>query len=89
MGYSWGYRHIVNHPNPSIFGRNCPQVDSRRLHHKTHPRLTKARSGVYDELNPKSPRYEEKFPKPIKIGARAIGFSEVETQEARETLRER
>jgi len=41
----------------------------------------KARSGVYDKLNPKSPRYEEKFPKPIKIGQRAIGFSEIETQE--------
>jgi len=40
----------------------------------------KARSAVYDRLNEKSPRYDPDFPKPIKIGERAIGFSEIETQ---------
>jgi prophage regulatory protein len=39
-----------------------------------------SRSTVYDKLNPKSPRYDATFCKPIKLGARAIGFHESEVQ---------
>jgi len=38
------------------------------------------RSTVYDKLNKKSPRYDATFPRPIKLGARAIGFYESEVQ---------
>ena len=40
----------------------------------------KKRSTIYDTLNPKSPRYDSSFPKPVKLGARAIGFYESEIQ---------
>ena len=35
-----------------------------------------ARSTIYDWLNPKSPRYDETFPKPFKIGKSSIGWFE-------------
>ncbi|MFM4902726.1 helix-turn-helix transcriptional regulator [Aeromonas hydrophila] len=34
------------------------------------------RSTIYDWLNPKSPRYDETFPKPFKIGQSSIGWFE-------------
>ncbi|WP_447838492.1 helix-turn-helix transcriptional regulator [Aeromonas salmonicida] len=37
-----------------------------------------ARSTIYDRLNPKSPRYDSSFPKPIKLGLSAIGWLEHE-----------
>jgi prophage regulatory protein len=35
-----------------------------------------SRSTIYDRLNPMSPRYDSKFPKPIKLGASAVGWIE-------------
>ena len=37
-----------------------------------------ARSTIYDRLNPKSPRYDPTFPRPVKLGGNAIGFIESE-----------
>lgn len=37
-----------------------------------------ARSTIYDRLNNKSPRYDDSFPKPIKIGLSAVGWLEHE-----------
>lgn len=37
-----------------------------------------SRSAIYDRLNPKSPNFDPSFPKPIPLGARAIGFIESE-----------
>ncbi|ARD39373.1 AlpA family transcriptional regulator [Edwardsiella ictaluri] len=37
-----------------------------------------ARSTIYDRLNHKSPRYDDSFPKPIKIGLSAVGWLEHE-----------
>ncbi|MBV7394119.1 helix-turn-helix transcriptional regulator [Mameliella sediminis] len=34
----------------------------------------KSRSATYNALNPKSPYYDPTFPKPVKVGSRAIGF---------------
>lgn len=34
----------------------------------------KSRSGIYNALNPKSPYFDPTFPKPVKLGARAVGF---------------
>jgi prophage regulatory protein len=47
---------------------------------ETSNRTGKKRSTIYDTLNPKSPRYDSSFPRPLKIGARAIGFYESEVQ---------
>ncbi len=43
---------------------------------KLHTGLS--RSTIYDKLNPKSPRYDSTFPKPISLGLRAVGFAESE-----------
>ncbi|HEY3433007.1 MAG TPA: AlpA family transcriptional regulator [Rhodocyclaceae bacterium] len=32
------------------------------------------KSAIYDKLNPKSPRFDPTFPRPVKIGPRAVGF---------------
>lgn len=45
-----------------------------------------ARSTIYDRLNPKSPRYDSSFPKPIKLGLSAIGWLEHEVDTWIETL---
>ncbi|MBW3781475.1 AlpA family phage regulatory protein [Aeromonas veronii] len=37
-----------------------------------------ARSTIYDRINPKSPRYDSSFPKPIKLGLSAVGWLEHE-----------
>ncbi|MCK9780077.1 helix-turn-helix transcriptional regulator [Pseudomonas syringae] len=52
----------------------------------SHPRILRlkqvqervglGRSTIYDRINPKSPRYDSSFPKPIKLGASAVGWVE-------------
>lgn len=37
-------------------------------------KLSIGKSTIYDWLNPKSPRYDETFPKPIKLGTATIGW---------------
>lgn len=37
-------------------------------------KLAIGKSTIYDWLNPKSPRYDETFPKPIKLGASSVGW---------------
>nr|WP_330220786.1 AlpA family transcriptional regulator [Pseudomonas frederiksbergensis] len=51
-----------------------------------HPRILRlkqvqervglGRSTIYDRINPKSPRYDSSFPKPIKLGVSAVGWIE-------------
>lgn len=41
-------------------------------------KLNASRSAIYDWLNPKSPRHDPTFPRPVRIGARAVGFLEHE-----------
>ena len=48
-----------------------------RLKH-VQERVGLGRSTIYDRMNPKSPRYDSTFPKPIKLGIAAIGWIEVE-----------
>ena len=40
-----------------------------------------SRSAIYDKLNPRSKYYDPNFPRPLKLGARSVGFrsSELET----------
>lgn len=40
-----------------------------------------ARSTIYDYLDPTSPRHDPTFPKPIKLGASAVGWLETEINE--------
>ena len=37
-----------------------------------------SRSSVYGKLNPRSGQYDKHFPKPFKIGVKAIAWSKVE-----------
>ncbi len=37
-------------------------------------KLSIGKSTIYDWLNPKSPRYDPNFPKPIKLSAKTIGW---------------
>jgi predicted DNA-binding transcriptional regulator AlpA len=44
----------------------------------TEQKIKVKRTGIYDRLDPKSPRYDPTFPRPIQIGQRAVAFSERE-----------
>ena len=37
-------------------------------------KLAISKSTIYDWINPKSPRYDPSFPKPIKLGGNSIGW---------------
>ena len=37
-----------------------------------------ARSTIYDRIDKKSPRYDQNFPKPLKLGLSAVGWFEHE-----------
>lgn len=37
-----------------------------------------SRTTIYRKLDPKAPEYDPSFPRPIPLGAQAIGFSERE-----------
>ncbi|MDN3234320.1 AlpA family transcriptional regulator [Pseudomonas sp. WAC2] len=41
-------------------------------------RIGLGRSTIYDRMDVQSPRYDATFPKPIKLGAAAIGWIESE-----------
>lgn len=41
-------------------------------------RIQLSNSSLYDKLDPRSPRHDPTFPRPIKLGASAIGFIESE-----------
>lgn len=43
-------------------------------------RVGLSRSTIYDKINPKSPRYDPSFPKPIRLGGFAVGWVESEVQ---------
>ena len=45
-------------------------------------RVKLSRSTIYDKINPSSPRYDESFPKPIRIGGgAAVGWVESEVED--------
>lgn len=39
-------------------------------------RIGLSRSTIYDRINPKSPRFDSTFPRPVKLGVSAIGWFE-------------
>ncbi|TMU14888.1 AlpA family phage regulatory protein [Halomonas sp. ATBC28] len=44
-------------------------------------KLSISRSSIYEKINPRSPRYDATFPKPIKLGAAAVGWVESEVDQ--------
>lgn len=44
-------------------------------------RLGLSRSAVYDKLSRTSPRYDSTFPKPIKLGMKAVAWNEAHIYE--------
>jgi prophage regulatory protein len=51
--------------------RNVVTITRRR---DLESRLRLSRSTIYDKINPKSPRYDASFPKPIRLGGCAVGW---------------
>ena len=37
-------------------------------------------TAIYEKNNPDSPYYDESFPKPVKLGVRAVGYVEAEVE---------
>lgn len=43
-------------------------------------RIGLSKSAIYDFSNPKSPRFDVKFPRALKLGSRAVGWDEQEVE---------
>ncbi|MFM5316248.1 helix-turn-helix transcriptional regulator [Aeromonas veronii] len=41
-------------------------------------KLGLSRSSLYDRMNPSSPRFDNRFPKPIRLGLNSVGWLEHE-----------
>ncbi|ATY80808.1 AlpA family transcriptional regulator [Aeromonas veronii] len=39
-------------------------------------RVGMSRSWIYERINPKSPRFDPSFPRPVRVGTSAIGWRE-------------
>jgi prophage regulatory protein len=57
-----------------------PSSSSPRILRMSHllQRIPLSRAATYDRLNPKSPRYDATFPRPIRLGANSVGWLECE-----------
>lgn len=70
----------VNQPEPTVTESNqIPIAILRRC--RLEVRVGLSRSTIYDKINPKSPRYDATFPKPIRLGGGAVGWLEHEVTE--------
>lgn len=58
--------------------RNDLRVIRRR---ELEKKLGISRSGIYARISNKSPNFDPSFPRPISIGARAVGWIEAEVDE--------
>jgi prophage regulatory protein len=63
--HSTGARHDVGEPLLRVM--RLRQVQDR---------IGLGRSTIYDRMDPKSTRYDDTFPKPVKLGCSAIGWIE-------------
>ncbi len=59
----------MTYPYPTA--DDSPRILRRR---DLEAKLRLSRSTIYDKLNPKSPRYDETFPKPIRLGEASVGW---------------
>jgi prophage regulatory protein len=60
-------------PEPTMTETNKPDYSIERRR-SLEIRLGLSRSTIYDRINPKSPRYDPTFPKPIRLGGGAVGW---------------
>jgi prophage regulatory protein len=58
---------------PDVTERNQEPISILRRR-DLESRLRLSRSTIYDKINPNSPRYDETFPKQIKLGGAAVGW---------------
>lgn len=56
---------------------NSSQITMLRMKHLIM-KLGISRSSIYEKINPKSPRYDPAFPKPIKLGSSTVAWVESE-----------
>lgn len=56
---------------------NSSQMTMLRMKHLL-TKLGISRSSIYEKINPKSPRYDPAFPKPIKLGSSTVAWVESE-----------
>lgn len=62
-------------PSPTLASNFISSAELRVLRiQQVAEKLSIGKSTIYDWLNPKSPRYDETFPKPFKLGGKAIGW---------------
>lgn len=40
-----------------------------------------SRSTVYDWINPNSPRFDDSFPKPVRLGGNSVGWIDTELED--------
>ena len=40
-----------------------------------------SRSTVYDWINPNSPRFDDSFPKPVRLGVNSVGWVDTELED--------
>lgn len=40
-----------------------------------------SRSTVYDWINPSSPRFDDSFPKPVRLGVNSVGWIDTELED--------
>lgn len=59
----------MTHPYPTAGDSPC--ILRRR---DLEAKLRVSRSTIYDKLNPNSSRYDETFPKPIRLGEASVGW---------------
>lgn len=57
----------------SMAGIGASEIRILRLRQLSE-RIGLSRSTIYDRMNPRSPRYDESFPRPIYLGGAAIGW---------------
>lgn len=61
--------------NPATYGKRILRVK------QLSSTIGLAKSTIYDYLNPKSPRHDPSFPKPIKLGSASVGWIEMEVEQ--------
>lgn len=66
---------------PSAAVRHDPTAISILRLPAVKARVSLSRSCIYDKLDPKSRRHDATFPKPVKLGRRAVGWVESEIQQ--------
>lgn len=63
---------MANSPSQSMIILRCKDVLAL---------LKLSRATIYDKLNPNSRRYDVRFPKPIRLGPKAVGWYEHELEQ--------